>query len=193
MNRLYELAHVISRFISEEVPPHDSEGIHTHSAWLPEKSELIYGTFASVVIFAALYKFAGPLAKKALAARTERVQKELDGAASDKAAAATEAAEIRQAKGDIGAERDRLLADADVQAATLLAEGRSRLEAEMADLQARAEADIVTASNRGVDELRAEISRLASQAADRAVAESIDGGVHQQLIETFIQKVGASA
>ncbi len=188
------MLYTIARFIAEKEPPsQDSEGITTHSAWFPEKSEIIYGTFASLLIFFLLYKFAGPFAKKAMAARTERIQKELDSAAADKSAAATEASDIRQAKGDIGAERDRLMADAAVQAEALLADGRVRLDAEMAELLARADADIATAKSRSIDELRAEISRLSASAADRAVAESVDDATHQNLVEAFIQKVGASA
>ena len=184
----------IARFVAEEEVPHsDSEGITTHSPWLPERAEIIYGSIASVLIFFLLYKFAGPLAKKAMAARTERIQKELDSAAADKAAAATEAEEIRRAKGDIGAERDRLMADAAVQAESLLADGRVAVEAEMAELLARADTDIATAKSRGIEELRAEISGLSAEAADRAVAESVDDATHQQLLEAFIQKVGASA
>ena len=170
----------------------DSEGITTHSAWLPEKSELIYGTFASLLIFFLLVKFAGPPAMKAMAARTEKIQKELDSASQDQASAATEAADIRQAKGDIGAERDRLMSEAKAQVAALFADGRQRLDAETAELSARADADIATAQSRGVDELRSEISRLSATAADRAVAESVDAATHQSLIEAFIQKVGAS-
>jgi len=190
MNALYTIARF---FAEEEVPHQDSEGITTHSPWLPGRAELIYGTFASLLIFFLLYKFAGPLAKKAMAARTERIQKELDNAADDKSGAATEAADIRQAKGDIGSERDRLMADATAQAEALLADGRVRLETEMADLLAKADADIATARSRSIDELRAEISRLSSSAADRAVTESIDDATQQDLVEAFIQKVGASA
>ncbi len=190
MNVLYSIA----RFIAEKEPPHtDSEGITTHSAWLPEKAELIYGTFASLLIFFLLYKLAGPAAKKAMAARTERISKELESAADDKSGAETEAAEIRQAKGDIGAERGRLIAEAMVQAESLLTDARVRLEAEVVELLARADADIATAKGRSRDELRAEIARLSASAADRGVHESIDDATQQSLIEAFIQKVGASA
>jgi F-type H+-transporting ATPase subunit b len=171
----------------------DSEGIVTHSAFLPEKSELIYGSIASIIIFALLVKFAGPALVKGLRARTEKIQKELDGAAADKASATAEAASIRQAKGDINAERDRLLAEADAQVEQLNADFATRLEEEIAELHARAVADIATAKSRQSDELRAEISRLSATAAERAVAESIDEATHQQLIEAFIQKAGASA
>ena len=55
-------------------------------------------------------------------------------------------------------------------------------------------ADIVSAGGRVSDELRAEISRLANGATDRVFAGgAIDAATHQNLIESFISKVGASA
>ena len=161
---------------------------------LPAQAELIYGTIASILIFGALFKFAGPAVGKAMAARTERIQNELDESAAAKSAADAEAAGIRQAAGDIDAERQRLFADADTQAQSALAEGRARLEQEIADLRARADADIAAASGRANDELRAEISRLASVATDRVLAGGVlDDATQQQLIENFIARVGASS
>ncbi|MEO6125455.1 MAG: hypothetical protein ABIR32_17295 [Ilumatobacteraceae bacterium] len=185
----------IGRFVAEgdDGVTVDGEGIVTHSPILPEASEIIYGTLASLIIFGLLFKFAGPALKKGLAARTDKIQKELDSAASDKASATSEAADIRQAKGDINAERTRLLAEADAQAEIMVGDFHRRIDEEIAELRARATADIATGRTRGSDELRAEISRLSSAAADQAVAESIDDATQQDLIESFIAKVGASA
>jgi F-type H+-transporting ATPase subunit b len=162
--------------------------------WLfPEQAELIYGTLASLIIFGALYKFAGPAIRKALTGRTEKIQGELDASAAAKAEAEAEAAEIRKAAGDIGSERTRLFAEADAQAESLLTEGRARLEQEAAEMEARADAEIAAAGSRVNDELRAEISRLAAAATDRVLADgAIDTSLHQDLIESFIQKVGAT-
>ena len=45
-------------------PIDDARSVH----WLlPAQAELIYGTAASIIIFALLYKFAGPAVKKAFA------------------------------------------------------------------------------------------------------------------------------
>lgn len=164
----------------------------TSSPLLPEMAEIIYGGIASLLIFWALFKFAGPAIKKSMAARTERIQKELDAAAADKAAAATEAAQIRQAKGDIEGERRRIMAEAEQQAAAVLAEGRARLSAELAELEARADAEIAAASARVGDELRAEIARLSVAAVDHVVSGSLDDATHQELIEGFISRVGAA-
>lgn len=163
-------------------------------SWLwPEQAELIYGSLASILIFAALWKFAGPAIKKAMADRTEGIQTELDESAAAKAEAEAEAANIRQAAGDIDAERQRLFADADVQAETVLADGRARLDQEVAELEARADADIAAASGRVNDELRAEITRLSNSATEQLLSAGvIDAATQQDLIESFISRVGAS-
>ena len=181
---------LIGRAVTDNTVSIDTQGIVTHSSFLPETAEIIYGGIASIMIFVLLAKFAGPALKKGLGARTAKIQKELDGAASDKSAAAEEAASIRQAKGDIQAERTRLLEEAAAQSAALVTDFNTRVDAEIADLHARATADIETARSRQGDELRAEISRMSATAAERAVAESIDDATHQQLIENFIQTVG---
>ena len=110
----------------------------THHWLFPETAEIIYGGIASVLVIGALVKFAGPQFVKFLNARTERIQKELDASAGDLSAAQTDAAGIRQALGDIAGERARLLAEANTQAAVVLADGRVRLTVEIAELEARA-------------------------------------------------------
>lgn len=162
-----------------------------HWLW-PELKEIIYGGIASVLVIGSLFKFAGPMAKKGLAARTERIQAEIDRARAAKEAADSEAGRIRSALGDISAERARLLADADAQADVVLREGRARIDAEMADMEAKAMADIANAGARAGDELRAEISRLSAIAVERAVAAAMDDRARQDLIENFITNVGAS-
>lgn len=158
---------------------------------LPEQAEYVYGGLSSIIIFGLLWKFAGPQIKKAMAARTERIQKELDSSSSARQTAEEEATRIRSALGDIDAERVRILADADAQAAKLLQEGRARIEVEMRDIQAKAETDIAAATSRSSDELRAEIARLSSVAAERAVTSALNDGTKQGLVEDFISKVGA--
>ncbi len=193
MSNYIEIGHfVMAEGEGKEVTV-DSEGIVTHSPFLPETAEIIYGGLSSIIIFFLLAKFAGPALKKGLAKRTDKIQGELDGAAAAKTTAAAEAQQIRTAKGDINAERERLLAEADEQAAVVIADGRIRLDDELAEMETRATADIASAASRVNDELRAEIVRMTSLAAERAVVESLDDATQQQLIESFIQKVGASA
>ncbi len=192
MNALAAILPAFNRFPMAEHDIDDS-GSYTTNHWLlPEQAELIYGGLAAVIIISLLIWKAGPMAKKAFVARTERIQTELDESAQAKTDADAEATRIRQALGDIEGERQRMLAEADTQAEALLVDGRARLEAEIADLEAKADADIAAAASRTSDELRNEIARLAASAADRVVEQSLDGDTQQRLIEDFISKVGAS-
>lgn len=163
----------------------------TPSKFWPEGYEMLFGIPASLIVFFLLWKFAGPAVKKGMTARTAKIQAELDAGEADRVAADAEAAKIRQAKGDIGAERSRLLAEADTQAAAVLEDGRTRLAQETADLEARAEADLAAAAARSGDELRAEIAKLSSAAVDQVVTGSLDDATQQALIESFVATVGA--
>ena len=175
--------------------PVPNDGIGSTSLdpiWAPLK-EVVIGGLAFLVVFALLWKFAWPQIAAAMKARTDRIQKDLDESAAAKAAAEAEATQIRTALGDVDAERERLFAEAEAQAATLLEEGRARLAAEIAELEARADADIATTAERGSDDLRAEIARMSSQAIEQSVRSTLDDSAQQDLLEGFIARVGASA
>ena len=181
---------LLSFFVSSaegEAPTFES-----HSWILPETAEIIYGGIASVLVIGALVKFGGPMIKKSLNARTERIQADIDNARGALANAEVEAGRIRTALGDINAERARILAEADAQAASVISEGRARVKAEMAETEAKAMTDIANASGRAGDELRAEISRLSSVAIERVIANTVTDNVRQDLIENFISNVGAT-
>lgn len=181
------------RFVGADEHHFDDQGYTTHHWLLPENAEIIYGGIAFLAVVALAIKFKVPaMIGKAFAARTEKIQGELDASAAARRDAETEAARIRQSLGNIETERQQLLADADAQAEALLADGRNRLAAEVADLEAKADADIASVGTRSSDELRAEIARLASQAADRVVERSLDDATLQSLIENYIADVGAT-
>lgn len=173
--------------------PNDGVGSTSLHPILPPIGEMIIGSLASLIVFGLLYKFAGPAIKKSFSDRTARIQKELDDSAAAAAAAEAEAQRIRAAKGDIDAERSRLYAEADAQAEALLADGRTRIDSEMVDVEQRADAEIAAAAGRSGDELRAEIARHASGAIDRVVGGTLDDATQQDLIESYIARVGASS
>ncbi len=180
-------------WITAEGHDFDEKGYTSHHWLFPETAEIIYGGIASLIVFGLLYKFGRKPIADGMKARTDRIQGEIDASAAAKADADAEASRIRQALGDVQGERQRLLAQADSQAEALLTDGRTRLDAEVAELEAKADADIAAVAGRSSDELRNDIARLASRAADTVVADSLDDATQQRLIEDFIAKVGASA
>jgi F-type H+-transporting ATPase subunit b len=162
----------------------------THSWIFPEGAEILWGTLSFLVVAYLLWKFGWPQAKKMMRARTGRIQAQLDEAATAKAEAEEAAARIRAAKGDIDAERQRVLADADAQAVRLLADGRARLEQEVAELQAKATSEIESIQSRLQSEVQTEVAEVAARATDTLVMQSLDDELQQQLIEEFIARVG---
>jgi F-type H+-transporting ATPase subunit b len=169
----------------------DDQGVTSAHPFFPPVWEIALQSIATLTIVAILVKFAGPAIKRYYSERTERIQNDMDSAAEARRAAEAEAQQIRSSLGDIDAERTRMLAEANEQAAALLAEGRVRIDEEVAALHGRAEAEIASWANRSGDELRGEISVHASRAVDVVVAESVDDSLAQQLIEDFISRVGA--
>jgi F-type H+-transporting ATPase subunit b len=161
-----------------------------HSPILPETLEIIWGGLAFIIVAVFLYKLAWPAIKKMMAARTERIQRELDNAARAKSEADAAAADIRAKLGDIDGERARILSDADTTADRVLVEGRARLDQEVVDLQARASAEMASAGGRVASELQAEVGTMAGVAAERLVADQLDDATAQRLVEDFIAKVG---
>jgi F-type H+-transporting ATPase subunit b len=161
--------------------------------WLfPETKEIIWGGLAFLIIFGGLWKFALPQFKKAFAARTERIEKDLSAAANAKKSAEQSAARIREQLGDLDGERARLIAEAEAQAAQLLVDGRARLDAEAVELEAKATADITVGQGRLAGELQAEVAAIAAAATQRLVASELDDTTQRDLVEQFIARVGAA-
>ncbi|MFN3255652.1 MAG: hypothetical protein ACE37B_08145 [Ilumatobacter sp.] len=182
----------VTNVLEAEVVPNDGIGTTSLSPYWAPLKEVVIGGLATAIVFALLYKFAWPAIAKAMSDRTARIQADLDQSAAARVQAEADAAEIRTSLGDVDGERSRLFADADVQAESVLVEGRARLEAEIAELEVKAESDLASAAGRGVDDLRADIARYASRAIESGVVASLDEATHQELIEGFIARVGAS-
>ena len=131
--------------------------------------------------------------KKSMAARTARIQGELDGAAEAKAAAASrgDADPCRQGRHRRRAcshpRRGRRPGGGGARGRS----GPCRVRS-CADLEARTVAEIAATGNRAGDELRAEIARLSNAAVDHVVTGSLDDATQQELIESFISRVGAA-
>ena len=74
----------------------------------------------------------------------------------------------------------------------MLTDGRARLEQEVAELRAKADSDIAATRIRAVGDLQGEVARVAADASERLVHESLDDDLQQHLVEEFIARVGAS-
>jgi len=168
-----------------------AEEFQAHHFWWPETKEIIWGGLAFLVVLAGLIKFALPPMKAGLRERSNRIQEQLDRSANAKAEAEAEAAQLRSDLADLDSRKAQILDDARVQAAKLREEGAARNDVEMAELEARAEVDIRAARGRSASELQHQVGAWASEAAERYVAQRLDDGLRNELVEDFISKVGA--
>jgi F-type H+-transporting ATPase subunit b len=187
-----QLTSIAAGLLEAESVPNDGLGSTSLNPYFAPIEEVIIGGLATLIVFIMLYKYAWPAIAKGMKDRTVRIQGDLDSSAEARQQAETDAAEIRNSLGDVDGERTRLFAEADAQAAALLDDGRLRLANEIEELEAKAEADIAAAAGRGADDLRADISRFASQAIETSVDASLGDATQQELIESFIARVGAS-
>jgi F-type H+-transporting ATPase subunit b len=157
--------------------------------FLPERNEIIWGSIFFVVVAVALVKKAGPAAKKAMTARTERIRGEIERAERARASAAESLAEVQALVADSAAERERVLTEAHQQAGALRGELAARAEAEAADVRARAAADARFASERAMAELQTRLARLSVLAAEHVVEHNLDPPTQQALIEQYIDQL----
>ncbi|MBK01028.1 MAG: F0F1 ATP synthase subunit B [Actinomycetota bacterium] len=157
---------------------------------IPAMDEVIWGTLSFLILFAVMAKFAYPALKKAMDARSEKIQGDLDAADS----ARSEAESLR-------AGYDAKLAEAQAEAARIIEAARSdaeqvrqdriaAIEPEIAEKRAQAEADIEAAKDRALADLRAQVTSLAVGAAEQVVRSTLDEATHARLVDDYIESVG---
>ena len=157
---------------------------------IPAMDEVIWGTLSFLILFAVMAKYAYPALKKAMDARSEKIQGDLDAADS----ARSEAESLR-------AGYDAKLAEAQAEAARIIEAARSdaeqvrqdriaAIEPEIAEKRAQAEADIEAAKDRALADLRAQVTSLAVGAAEQVVRSSLDEAAYARLVDDYIESVG---
>jgi F-type H+-transporting ATPase subunit b len=158
---------------------------------LPATNEIIWGTISFVILFFALWKFAWPGMKKGMEARTERIRADLDAADAAKADATHLLDDYKAQLADAKNESARIIEEARQTADGLKHDAEQRLQTELAELRARASADVEAAKAQAISDLRAEVATLAIGAAEVVIQKNLDRQTQVQLIENYINQVGA--
>lgn len=161
-----------------------------NSVHLPgDLNEVYWASAAFVVVLALLIWKVWPALRAALDKRTNDIRAELEAAQRERAQAEALLDEQRAGIGDVGTERQRLLAEAAETAERLRVDlvARARLDAEA--LRARAITDIENQRNQALGDLRAEVARLTRGAAEAVVRENLDAASQSQLIDSYIERV----
>jgi len=165
--------------------------VEPNGFWLPHDiNEVIWGSLAFLIIFALLWVKALPPAKTAMAARSERIEKELTDAETARTAAEAELTDLRSKLANAEQERQRIITEARESAETLQAQLVARAADDAAAIRARGTADAEAAKHQAIADLQAEVAALAMGAAEAVVTQSMDDSTQQSLIDGYIDQVG---
>jgi F-type H+-transporting ATPase subunit b len=156
-------------------------------------NEAIWGTISfTLVVVLFLWKGLGPV-KVMWNGRIDRIRNEVTSAADTRAAAEAKLAEVESNIANAADERQRIIAAARADAQTVKAQIIARAGTDAADLKARGLADAEAAKAQATSDLQAEIGALALGAAEKVVANSLDAATQNQLIDSYIDRVGAGS
>ncbi len=157
---------------------------------IPAWDEVIWGSLSFFILLIVMWKLALPPIRRAMEARTERIQGDLDGAATARSEAEELRAQYDARLVEANTEAARIIEEARAAAETVRQERLAAIEPEIAERRAQAEADIEAARARAMAEVRADITSIAVGAAEQVVLASIDEAAHARLIDDYITRVG---
>ena len=159
---------------------------------VPATSELLWGSIAFLIVLGVLVKFAFPALKKTMAARTEKIRSDLDGAASAKAEAEAELANYRAQLANARNEGQALIEAARADAERVRADLIARAETEAGEIKARANEDIRLATERAQADLQSSVKDLSIELAEKVVGHNLDPDTQRALIDSYISQVGSN-
>jgi F-type H+-transporting ATPase subunit b len=172
-----------------------AEGAHHENSFLlpGDINEVIWGSISFLCIV-ALFFWKGLAPVKAMwFGRIERIENELATAEAARVAAEGELATVEANIANAETERQRILAEARETADTVKAQIIERAGTDASDLRTRGAADAEASKAQATGDLQAEIGVLALGAAEAVVANNLDDATQNDLIENYINRVGAGS
>ena len=166
-------------------------GVEAPNPILPEPNEIIWGDLSFLVLFVAMWKWGYPAIMKMIDGRAEQIRGDLDSATLARTEAETVLDDYRRQLADARNESNRIIEEARQTADQLRKDLMTRAEAEINELRQRSRDDIDAAKGRAMSELRAEVSSLAIELAEKVVGRNLDAESNKALVDSFINEVGA--
>ena len=156
-------------------------------------NEFYWSSLAFLVVFAVMAWKLFPLAAKGLRAKADRVEDELAAAEKAQADADAEVETLMAKLGNAEADAAEILEDAGATAQKLKVDAAAKAAADADALKARTMADIDGARAHATADLRSELAAQALAAAEAVARENLDDSAQLDLVEQYIDQVGASA
>jgi F-type H+-transporting ATPase subunit b len=160
------------------------------SLFTPALNEILWGLAAFLVVAFLLMKYGFPSIKQSIKDRTERIRDDLDSAASAKEEAQAELERYQTQLGNARTEANAIVEDARRTAEGVRQDLIAKAEADAAEIRNRAQEDIHLAQDRALADLRAQVSDLSIELAEKVVEHNLDRDTQITLIENYINSVG---
>lgn len=160
---------------------------------LPAAAELVYGAIAFVIVYAVLSRFAFPRINQALEDRREAIQGRMEEAEEALREAEETKARYQAMIDDGKSKANEIIEDAKETAESLRRDIVNRAEAEAQAIVQRAQNEVAAERDRALQELRAEVGTLSVQLASRIVEKELDRSTHQELVDTYIQRLSSTS
>lgn len=156
-------------------------------------NEVIWGSISFLCVVALFFWKGLAPAKGMWNGRIERIANELDTAEVARTRAEAELAAVESDIANAEVERQRILTEGRETADTVKAQIIERATADAADVRTRGASDVEAAKAQATGDLQAEIGVLALGAAEVVVANTLDDATQNDLIENYINRVGAGS
>jgi len=160
----------------------------------PSWPEFIIGTILFVLVFGFLAKIALPRILKTLEERHDAIEGGINRADEAQEEAKQVLAQYRAQLDDARHESARMREEAREQGAQIIAEMRTRAEAEARRITEAAQAQIEAERQQALASLRTEVGALATELASRIVGESLaDAARQNRMVDRFLAELEQGA
>lgn len=152
--------------------------------------DVVINAFNVFVLFLFLsYMFSDPV-RKLLRDRQEKIRKQLEDAAREKADAEQLKGEYQAKLNDVSKEAEELLSNARRKAIDNEKHIVAEAQEEAVRIRKRAEAEIQLEKEKAADEMKQQIVHVATQMAGKVVAASVDEKKQDELIQETLKEMG---
>lgn len=171
---------------SEEGAP---EGIEL---FIPPVNEIVWSAIFFGVLFLIFWKLVLPGMKKALAERSDGIEKKLEQAEIDRNEAQALLEQYREQLAEARADAARIRADAQTERQSIVTEARTEAQEAATAVNERAQAQMVAEATQVRNALSRDVGRLAVELAEKIVGESLDQQRVNATVDRFIADLEAA-
>jgi F-type H+-transporting ATPase subunit b len=158
---------------------------------VPVVGELIAAALFFLVLFLIISKVALPKLNATLAAREAALSGQLTQAETTRTEADQVLAEYRARLADAQGEANRIIEEGRRTQEAIVADARTRAEAEAQALLQRAQGDIQAERDRALAAMRSELANLSIELAGKVVGQSLDSDAQRRLVEGYIDQLAS--